>query len=65
MPIHPDLLAILACPHDRGPLVDVDGEFLYNPRLHRAYPIRDEVPILLVDEARDVDDAEHEQILQR
>ncbi|UPK76874.1 Trm112 family protein [Nocardioidaceae bacterium SCSIO 66511] len=65
MAIKPDLLAILVCPQDRGPLIDVDGQFLYNERLRCAYPIRDGVPILLIDEARDVDDAEHAQILQR
>ena len=63
--MRPDLLAILVCPQDRGPLIDVDGEFLYNSRLRRAYPVRDGVPILLADEAREVDDAEHEHILQR
>lgn len=61
----PDLLAVLACPADGGSVIDVDGQFLYNPRLRRAYPIRDGVPILLIGEARTVDDAEHEQILQR
>lgn len=60
-----DLLAILACPQDQGPLIDADGEFLYNPRLRCAYPIRDDVPILLADEARTVGDAEHDQILER
>ncbi|MGH3357976.1 MAG: Trm112 family protein [Nocardioidaceae bacterium] len=65
MPVHPDLIAILVCPEDRGSLLDVDGDFLYNPRLRRAYPIRDEVPILLTAEARDVDETEHERILAR
>lgn len=61
----PDLLAVLACPADGGSLTDVDGQFLYNSRVRRAYPIRDGVPILLIDEARTVDDSEHDQILQR
>ena len=65
MTIQPDLLEILVCPQDRGPLRYVDEGFLYNERLRRAYPIRDGVPILLIDEARDVDDAEHQQIVQR
>lgn len=65
MSVHPDLLAILVCPQDHGALIDVDGESLYNPRLRRAYPVRDGVPILLVDEARDVEDTEHERILAR
>jgi len=55
------LLAILVCPADRGPLLHVGG-FLYNPRLRRAYRIEDGIPVLLVDEARDVDDAEHARL---
>ncbi|MGA8254667.1 MAG: Trm112 family protein [Mycobacterium sp.] len=56
------LLSILVCPADRGPLtlVDENGvQLLYNPRLRRAYRIDDGIPVLLIDEARDVDDDEH------
>ena len=56
------LLSILVCPADRGSLVLVDSgeaELLYNPRLRRAYRIEDGIPVLLIDEARDVDDDEH------
>jgi uncharacterized protein YbaR (Trm112 family) len=56
------LLSILVCPADRGPLtlVDENGvQLLYNPRLRRAYHIDDGIPVLLIDEARDVDDDEH------
>ncbi|BDB42775.1 MULTISPECIES: Trm112 family protein [Mycobacterium] len=54
------LLQILVCPDDRGPLLLVEnGTILYNPRLRRAYRIDDGIPVLLVDEARDVDDDEH------
>lgn len=54
------LLGILVCPADRGPLLLVDdGKALYNPRLRRAYPIEDGIPVLLVDQARDVSDEEH------
>ncbi|BBZ44363.1 Trm112 family protein [Mycobacterium parmense] len=62
------LLNILVCPADRGPLVLVDsadGELLYNPRLRRAYRIEDGIPVLLVDEARDVDDDEHARLMER
>ncbi|OEJ43094.1 hypothetical protein AR457_02235 [Streptomyces agglomeratus] len=42
------LLKILACPLDKGPLVlDETGDALYNPRLHRRYPIIDGIPQLL------------------
>lgn len=54
------LLKILVCPDDRGPLLLVnEGHELYNPRLQRAYRVDDGIPVLLVDEARDVDDDEH------
>jgi uncharacterized protein YbaR (Trm112 family) len=59
------LLSILACPVDKGPLLLIEGELLYNPRLRRAYPIENGIPVLLADDARDVDDAEHESILAR
>lgn len=60
------LLEILVCPEDRGRLLLIDDEFLYNPRLRRAYPISDGIPVLLVDEAVAVtDDAEHQRMLQR
>jgi uncharacterized protein YbaR (Trm112 family) len=60
------LLRILVCPDDRGPLVLADagdGQVLYNPRLHRAYRIEDGIPVLLIDEARDVDDDEHARLM--
>lgn len=63
--IEPSLLDILACPEDKGPLVLVDDEFLYNPRLKWAYRIDDGIPVLLVDEARAVDDAEHAHVMER
>lgn len=59
------LLKILVCPADRGPLVLVDDEFLYNPRLHKAYRIEDGIPVLLVDEAVDVGPEEHERLMAR
>jgi uncharacterized protein YbaR (Trm112 family) len=59
------LLSILACPVDKGPLLLIENELLYNPRLRRAYPIENGIPVLLVDDARDVDDTEHEAILGR
>ena len=62
------LLSILVCPADRGPLVltdDVRGAVLYNPRLRRAYRVEDDIPVLLVDEARDVDDDEHARLMAR
>jgi uncharacterized protein len=60
------LLSILVCPQDRGPLLLIDDELLYNPRLRRAYRIDDGIPVLLVDEAIAVtDDAEHRRLMER
>jgi uncharacterized protein YbaR (Trm112 family) len=60
------LLGILVCPSDRGPLslVDKGSEvLLYNPRLRRAYRVEDGIPVLLVDEAVEVDDEEHVKLM--
>ncbi|PTR32442.1 uncharacterized protein YbaR (Trm112 family) [Rhodococcus sp. OK519] len=65
MAIDPTLLSILACPQDKGPLLLIGDEVLYNPRLRRAYPIENGIPVLLIDEARDVTDAEHDDFVAR
>jgi uncharacterized protein YbaR (Trm112 family) len=60
------LRAILVCPQDRGPLLTIGDEMLYNPRLRQGYRIDDGIPVLLVDEAVSVtDDAEHQRLLDR
>jgi len=64
MSLSPDLLAILACPEDKGPLYHLDDEaLLYNPRLTRAYSVRDGIPVMLVDEASTVDAQEHDRLM--
>ncbi|CAN5599942.1 Trm112 family protein [soil metagenome] len=56
------LLGMIVCPADRGPLMYIE-ELLYNPRLRRAYRIDDGIPVLLVDEAREVGDDEHARLI--
>ena len=64
--LDPKLLEILACPDDKGPLYYiVDENVLYNPRLKRAYEVREGIPVMLVDEATTVTDAEHQRISAR
>jgi uncharacterized protein YbaR (Trm112 family) len=66
MALDPKLLEILACPEDKGPLLYfADEQALYNPRLKRRYPVQDDIPIMLVDEAETVDDAEHDRLLAK
>lgn len=57
------LLAILACPEDKGPLYYIEAEeVLYNPRLQRTYAVRDGIPVMLVEEATTLSDAEQERL---
>ena len=66
MSLDPQLLEILACPEDKGPLLYfADEDALYNPRLRRRYLVRDGIPVMLVDEAEAVDDAEHDRLLAK
>ena len=60
------LLEILACPEDKGPLYYLaDEDLLYNPRLRRVYDVRDDIPVMLIEEARAVEDAEAARIQAR
>ncbi|MET7696603.1 MULTISPECIES: Trm112 family protein [unclassified Streptomyces] len=70
--MNPDdpLLKILACPLDKGPLHLLTPEaekeeVLYNPRLHRRYPIVDGIPQLLPSSGEQVTEDEHEELLKR
>lgn len=62
--LDPRLLEILACPKDKGPLFFIaDEDTLYNPRLHLRYQVRDNIPVMLVEDADTVDDAEHSRLM--
>ena len=64
MSLSPQLLEILACPEDKGPLLYFEQEgWLYNPRLQRRYRIDDDIPIMLIDEAEAVDESEHDRLV--
>ena len=66
MALDQNLLEILACPQDKGSLLYFEDEFrLYNPRLQRSYSIDDDIPVMLIDEATTVDDAEHARLLAK
>lgn len=60
------LRSLLVCPEDRGPLLLIADEYLYNPRLRRAYRIEAGVPVLLMTEAVTItDDTEHQALVER
>ena len=66
MALDPLLLEILACPEDKGPLLYFqDEDTLYNPRLKRRYAIRDDIPIMLIDESETVPDEEHARLVAK
>ena len=51
-----DLLAILVCPATRTPLrFDPERQELVADAAGIAYPIRDDVPVLLIEEARRIE----------
>jgi uncharacterized protein len=57
--IDPKLLELLVCPLTKGPLsYDRAAQELISLEAGLAYPIRDGIPIMLVDEARTLDEAE-------
>mgnify|MGYP003573923284 CR=1 FL=1 len=52
-----ELLKILVCPEDKGPLELVDdGKFLLNPRNGYKYPIRNGIPVMLIEEGKKYQD---------
>lgn len=54
--VDPKLLEILVCPLTKGPLkYDAEAQELISEQAGLAYPIRDGIPIMLVDEARRLD----------
>jgi uncharacterized protein len=57
--VDPRLLEVLVCPLTKGPLrFDRERQELISIEAGVAYPIRDGIPIMLVDEARPLEDAE-------
>ena len=55
--VDPKLLEILVCPLTKGPLrYDAAAGELISEQAGLAFPVRDGIPIMLVDEARQLDD---------
>ena len=52
MPVEKELLEILACPNCKTPVRLVnDGHGLKCDKCRRVYPIKDDIPVMLIDEA--------------
>ena len=66
MTLDRNLLDILACPEDKGPLFYVESEnILFNPRLKRSYTVAAGIPVMLIEESTQVSDAECARIEAR
>ena len=55
--ISPELMEILVCPKSHGQL-EQRGDWLYCEKSQLRYPIRDGIPIMLIDEAEAIPDNE-------
>ncbi|MDA0675735.1 MAG: Trm112 family protein [Proteobacteria bacterium] len=54
--VDPKLLEILVCPMTKGPLrYDAENQELVSEQAGLAYPIRDGIPIMLIEEARQIE----------
>ena len=55
--LDPKMLELLVCPQTKSGLeYDEDNQELISKKAKLAYPVRDGVPILLISEAREIDD---------
>ena len=66
------LLEILACPDEKGPLYyfepadsGTDGGTLFCPACRRRYEVRDDIPVMLLDEATVLSPSDAEALLAR
>lgn len=64
--IDQDLLKIMACPVSRAPVVQV-GEWIYSTdrQTRRRYPIRDGIPIMLIDDSEVVEPEEFDRVMSQ
>jgi uncharacterized protein YbaR (Trm112 family) len=57
------LLDLLVCPVTKGPLIyNKESSELISKSARLAYPIRDDIPVMLEDEARELTDEEVERL---
>jgi len=53
MAVPPELLDMLVCPLCKAPIkLTAGGDGLKCTQCHRVYPIRDDIPVMLIDEAK-------------
>lgn len=66
MPISEKLLEILACPLSKAPVVlDENWIVSTDPQTRRRYPIKDDIPVMLIEEAEEMKEDEWREVMQR
>ena len=66
MALDPLLLEILVCPESKKPLLYFEKEgFLFCPESRLKYRIEDDIPVMLVEEAERLDEAEAATLVAR
>ena len=66
MPISEKLLEILACPQSKAPVV-LDGDWIVStdPHTRRRYPIKDDIPVMLIEESEEMNEQEWREVMKR
>jgi len=66
MTISKELLDILACPKCKGDIhLNEAGDGLICDACRLMYPIKDDIPVMLIDEAEAVPDTEHDRLMAK
>jgi uncharacterized protein YbaR (Trm112 family) len=64
MAIDPQLLSIMVCPISHAPLREVDDWLVStDPETRRRYPIRDGIPVMLIEESEEMTRSDWEEAL--
>lgn len=63
--IDPELMSILVCPESHARLIQV-GDWLYStdPQTRRRYPVREGLPIMLIDESEVVSPQDFDKVMK-
>lgn len=66
MPISEKLLEILACPQTKAPVVQ-DGNWIVStdPATRRRYPIKDDIPVMLIEESEEMNVEDWREVMKR
>lgn len=65
MPIDPQLLSIMVCPVSHAPLREVDDWLIStDSETRRRYPVRDGIPVMLIEESEEMAQEEWEEALK-